>query len=316
MQTMMPRTGDQIQNMKFTHDRAALLEWIDAHKDKLGTVLFVCQSGMLAEMEKYLFREHWLPSSNKYVHNVARAFFGHVLCKMAPGLTIDDLQTYTSEDPDIVWKLLFKATNLTRKSKVPTLHKLSFMKLLCDRHDQLGKPLCRIQWDTIKRNGLQDFDQYGVFSVKRDASGDIVAVQHQSGAEYKFSHPIAGRMETKDCFSLMDARLEDPMDEEDPIILIRRFKSVNKDWSFVPSETKAVEESCSADSVRIKGEATKEEEGGSSSTPSMAQLVEPPPLKKAKTEAEMKEELAATAPCITPLKATRKPRGGVKRSVT
>lgn len=61
MQRVMPRTGAQIKELQFSCQRKELLEWVDAHQHMLPTLVFVCKSGMLEEMEADLRKEHWLP---------------------------------------------------------------------------------------------------------------------------------------------------------------------------------------------------------------------------------------------------------------
>lgn len=319
MQRVMPRTGAQIKELQFSCQRKELLEWVDAHQHMLPTLVFVCKSGMLEEMEAVLRKEHWLPPSNVYFHNVARAFFGFALSSMCEDLTPDLLQVLTTNDADAIWKLLYMSTHTHRNSKVPTLHKLSFVKLLQDRHSELGLTLNKIDWKKVNHTGRIDFDKYGLFSTVRDEGGNITGLKYNgNGESYSFPRLIPKRMVLSDNWCLPDARLVDPDDEEDPVKLVRRFKALSKELVFSTEAVATAEETCNADAVRLKKEEDSDGDGSAddsskarSSKSTMAPPVEPPSAKKAKTTVK-KEGVVPAAPTITPIKATRRPRGHVK----
>ena len=150
--SLLPRTGKQISVMRQTYAESELTEYVQANPHILDTLVFICKSGMLAAVQQDLLREHWLPESNKFFHKCARAFFALALTMMMPGdITTDLLQDLTDVDVDSIWKLLFWATGTTRNTKVPTLHKYSFLKLLVDLHDSWGRRLATIDWQTVDR---------------------------------------------------------------------------------------------------------------------------------------------------------------------
>lgn len=125
-------------------------------------------------------------------------------------------------------------------------------------------------------------------------------------------------MVLSDNWCLPDARLVDPDDEEDPVKPVRRFKALSKELVFSTEAVATAEERCNADAVRLKKEEDSDGDGSAddsskarSSKSTMAPPVEPPSAKKAKTTVK-KEGVVPAAPTITPIKATRRPRGHVK----
>lgn len=275
---------------------------------------------------KYLRREPWLPPSNVYFHNVARAFFGYVITHLEPKATTAVLTHLTNSDNDTIWKLFFFATHTTRNTRLPTTHKLSFLPLLAKRHNELGKPLSKTNWQLVSKSRQLDFEKYGLFRLTRTTQSDISALQYvPDGTVYTFPHALPGRLKLESNWSLTDARLVDPNDEEDLARLVRRFSGLKKDWSFTKEEITEAEKN-NADDVRPpKDEPDEDQEddegangdvsGESAADGEMAKPVWPPPAKKAKPND--KEPPAPTkipkAPQITPIKATRRPRGAVKQ---
>ncbi len=233
---MMPRTGGQIREMQHAFYKAELEAWVEDNRDMLSTLVFVCKSGMLKEVEKDLFREHWLPTSNKYVHNVSRAFFGFTLTRICDQIDIPLLQLLTEQDPDAIWKLLYKATHMNRNTKVPTLHKLSYCKLLEDRHTSLGSPLQRLPWKTIRQEVSLDREEWSIFKTIRNDKQEVTGILMHTGDKYEFPRPQMGRFQLVDSWCLPDCKLQDPEDEEDPILIIRRFKKYSSDLNFSKEE--------------------------------------------------------------------------------
>lgn len=259
MASMMPRTGGQIKELQNSYQKKELMEWVDANTEMLGTLLFVCKSGMLKEVEADLRKEHWLPPSNVYFHNVARAFFGFALGKLEPRATIELLQVLTNKDSDTIWKLLFLATHTSRNTRVPSTHKISFLSLLEQRRTSLGKPLSKIDWQKASRTKQLDWSKMGLFEVVYNNDKDITGLRYvPKGIDYKFPRPVPGRLQLENNWCLQEARLLDPNDEEDPIRILRRFKELHGDWGFSVEETEAAEQANNADAVRI----AKDEECG------------------------------------------------------
>lgn len=324
--TMLPRAGGQIKELQHTFQKKEMNEWLDNNMSLLPTLLFVCKSGMLRDVEADLRKEHWLPPSNTYFHNVARAFFGLAVSKLCKDATVELLQELTTGDSDSVWKLLFMATLTNRNTRVPTTHKHSFLELLEKRHNELGKPLAKLNWKDIKKSKTINWTSVGLFKTEKDTTGDIIALIYNNTQEkYTFGRPISGRMELSNNWCLAEARLEDPEDEEDPVRIARRFKSLNKEWGFTPEEIQAAETANNADAVRIKSDdaadsdedatamdsGPKDEEDVSGSA---ADEPAKPARKKAKTTqgSPNSKKNVPQPPTVTPIKATRRPKGVVK----
>lgn len=324
MEGMMPKTGIQIKEFKETFEKQQIIDWMNENPALLSTLIFVCKSGMLSKIEQDLHKEHWLPPSNKYVHNVSRAFYGHNLTQLVPALDVNLLQLLTTADSEAIWKLTFRATAMNRNGRVPTLHKLSYMALLKDRHTELGEPLAKMPWSEIQKSQTIDWERHGHFETRRLQNGDITGLLHRdTGTTYQFARPVLGRMVLAENWSLQDASLPDPEDEEDAILILRRFKQLNsKEWNFSPDDIAKAEADTGADAVRMKSEGDGEDASeakhdpsasGSSQEQHMAQPVEPPPLKKARTEVKLDIQVAKAAPLISPIKRLcRKMRGCMK----
>ena len=251
MASQLPRTITLISSMLLTRWRQELVDFLQAHPELLETILFVCKSGMLLEVAEDLRREHWLPPSNKYFHNVSQAFYATALSLMQPVATIQLLQKLTNADPDVIWKLLFLATGTHKQSRVPSLHKLSFFRLLTERHVSLGERLASVDWDAAAAGEEIDWEKVGIYTKIKDGE-EIVGFQHVGGEKVMLKRNCGCHMVLKRNWSERDAVLVDPKDEEDDVMLRKRFRSVIPDimdWS--KAEIEKAEAACNVDAVKL-----------------------------------------------------------------
>jgi len=305
MASQLPRTGLQISNLRQTFQRKELDEFIEKHPDMLETIVFVCKSGMLQDVREDLRKEHWLPQSNKYFHNVSRAFFGTALTQLHPDITIELLQKLTETDGDIIWKLLFLATGTHKQSKVPTLHKLSFFALLQTRYTSLGSRLHRLDWKAAALSQKIDFQVVGVYS-KIVVDGQVVGFKHVGGNKVQLKRPYPDHMVLVKNWSEKDAMLMDTKtEEEDDVHLRKRFKAIVPevaDWTS--EEVSAAEGECNAEAVKLTSDKVQEE----ASVAGPCSATQP---KKHKAETKTTDKEVPAAPVITPIKITRQSKGAL-----
>jgi hypothetical protein len=305
MASQLPRTGLQISNLRQNFQRKELDDYIDEHPDMLETVIFVCKSGMLDDVREDLRKEHWLPESNKYFHNVSRAFFGTALTQLHADITIASLQKLTDNDGEVIWKLLFLALGATKQSRVPTLHKLSFFRLIKERYSFLGSRLDSWNWRALAAGEQIDFEKVGVYSKILD-KGEIVGFSHIGGEKVQLKRPYPDHMVLMRNWSEKEASLVDVKDEEDDVNLRKRFKTAVPeipDWT--KEEVSAAEKACDVEAVRLPSAGGEASSANAGSSGSKAQAA-----KKQKIGEKNDSDMPA-APVITPIKITRQPRGAL-----
>ena len=161
---------------------------------------------------------------------------------MMPGdITTDLLQDLTDVDVDSIWKLLFWATGTTRNTKVPTLHKYSFLKLLVDLHDSWGRRLATIDWQTVDR--VSGFD-WSLCEYELVVEAKLIkTIRHRdSGKTYDLPRPLPSTFVLQKNWLQEEAVLVDPEGVEDDFNIRKRFgQNLQPLHIWSPEEIKSAE---------------------------------------------------------------------------
>ncbi len=308
----LSRGGLAVQGIAHQCRKEELDESVDDHPEQLETLVFICKSGMLTEIGGDIRRQHFLRPSNKYFHNASRNLFGFMLSKMHKACAADLLQTLTNVDPDSIWKLAFFATCTHKQSKIPTRHKLSFIKLMKDSHIALGKRLEVFDWASIAEDGEIDLQKYGVFAKVVEGE-EIVSIKHNlSGTAVQLKRPVPANMVLVSNWLESEARLKDPADIEDYVSCIKKcpkLRSTPTVWE--ESLIKKTQLEQGADNIAGEGDlghgrAQKKKRKGTSA----------PPAKFASVPATCQSSQGLAAPplpAVPMIKATRTVGGAVRR---